>query len=120
MHRPTAFKLSEMKHAKAAKQFTHVLDGLQGGIALYRDGIDEFLLSHGYRLYRDQLEAIKADLCELGLYEIVREALVRSEELVREAKYDEAQALVLEANIRLSRSSGAEDDLKRLYTAAND
>ena len=68
----------------------------------------------------EELESIRAELQELGLYEELRDVLTRSEALVREGQYDEAEMLVLEANRKLSKASGAEDDLRRLYTPAND
>lgn len=109
-----------MRNAKAVKQFCNVLDGLQGGITLFKDGIDEFLLSHGYPRYKEEVETIRGGLEDLGLYELVRDAISRSEALVREGKYDEAETLVLEANRKLSKASGAEDDLRRMYKAANE
>jgi hypothetical protein len=109
-----------MRNASAVKQFCNTLDGIQGGITLFKEGIDEFFLSHGYpRLYAE-LEAIRGGLEDLGLYESTREAISRSEALVREGKYGEAEMLVLEANRKLSKASGAEADLRRLYKASND
>ncbi|NDY90852.1 hypothetical protein [Ideonella livida] len=102
------------------KQFFHTLTGLQGGIGLYKEGIDEFLLSHGYPRYKEEVEAIRDGLEDLGLYEVVRGAIDRSEVLVREGQFEEAEMLVLEANRKLSKASGVDDDLRRLYKSAND
>lgn len=109
-----------MRNAKAVKQFCNTLDGLQGQIALFQEGFSEFLLSASYPRYQEELEAIRPDLEDLGLYEELHDVLTRSEALVREEKYDEAEMLVLEVNRKLSKASGAEDDLRRLYTSAND
>jgi hypothetical protein len=109
-----------MRNASAVKQFFHTLAGVQGGITLYKEGIDEFFLSHGYPRLFEELEAIRPGLEDLGLYETMHEAITRSEALVREGKYEEAEMLVLEANRKLSRASGAEDDLRRMYSASNE
>lgn len=109
-----------MRNARAVKQFCRSLDGLQGGIALFPKGLSEFLFTAGYPRYYEELEAIRGGLEDIGLYEVVREAIVRSERLAREGKYDEAEMLVLNANRQLSKASGAEDDLRRMYKAAND
>jgi hypothetical protein len=109
-----------MRNAKAVKQFCDTLNGLQGSIALYPKGLSEFLFTAGYPRYYEEVEAIRDDLEDLGLYEVVRDAITRSEALAREGKYDEAEMLVLEVNRELSKASGAEDDLRRIYKAAND
>jgi hypothetical protein len=108
-----------MKEAKALKEFFHTLTGLQGGIALFARGDDELLLDCGYPDCNKELEAIRNPLEELGLYELLRDAITQSEILVREGKYEEAETLVLEANRKLSKASGVEDDLRRLYKSAN-
>jgi len=109
-----------MRNAKAVKQFCHSLTGLQGGIALFPEGLSEFLFTVGYPGHYEEIEAIRDGLEDLGLYDLVLNAVTRSEALAREGKYDEAEMLVLEANRRLSKASGAEDDLRRIYTSAND
>jgi hypothetical protein len=109
-----------MRNAKAVKQFCRSLAGLQASIATFAEGIDEFLLSHGYPEDYRQIEAIRGGLEDLGLYEEVLGAVKQSEVLVREGKYDEAEMLVLEMNRKLSKASGAEDDLRKMYKAANE
>ncbi len=109
-----------MRNAKALKQFCSSLDGLQGSIATFAEGLSEYLLTAGYPRYYEELEAIRPGLEDLGLYETMHEAIVRSEALVREGKYEEAEVLVLEANRTLSKASGADDDLRRMYKASND
>lgn len=109
-----------MRNAKAVKQFCHSLDGLQASIATFAEGIDEFLLSHGYPEDYKQIESIREGLEDLGLYDDVLGAVKQSEALVREGKYREAELMVLEINRRLSKASGAEDDLRKRYKAANE
>jgi len=109
-----------MRNATAIKQFCNTLDGLQGGITLFKEGLDEFLLSHGYPGYYEQIEAIRDGLDDVGLYEEVLGAVKESESLLREGKYREAELLVLEINRKLSKASGAEEDLRRMYKAANE
>jgi hypothetical protein len=109
-----------MRNAKAVKQFCHALDGLQASIATFGEGIDEFLLSHGYPEDYKQIAAIRDGLEDLGLYEEVLGAVKQSEALVRDGKYREAELLVLEVNRKLSKASGAEDDLRKLYRASNE
>jgi len=108
-----------VRHAKALKQFCHSLDGLQASIATYAEGIDEFLLSHGYPADYKRIEAIREGLEDLGLYEEVLEAVKKSEMLVRQGRYQDAELLVLEANRKLSKASGADEDLRRTYKASN-
>ena len=105
---------------RAVRQFCRSLDGLQASVATFGEGLNEFLLPHGYPRYYEELEAIRPGLEDLGLYESTREAIARSETLVRQGKYDEAEMLVLEANRKLSKASGAEDDLRRMYKASNE
>lgn len=109
-----------MRNVRAVKQFCNTLDGLQGGITLFKEGVDEFLLSHGYPSYYEQIEAIRDGLKDLGLYEEVLGAVKQSEAFVREGKYRDAELLVLEINRKLSKASGAEEDLRKMYKAANE
>lgn len=109
-----------MRNAKAVKQFCDSLNGLQGSLALYSKGLSEFLFTAGYPRYYEEVEAIRDGLEDLGLYEVVQMAITRSEALAREGKYHEAEMLVLETNRALSKASGAENDFRRAYKAAND
>lgn len=108
-----------MRNARAVKQFCDSLDGLQGGIATFEEGLSEFLLTVGFPRRREELAAIRGGLEDLGLYELLRDAIDRSEALVREGKYREAELLVLDVNRKLSKASGAEDDLRKLYKPTN-
>lgn len=109
-----------MRNARAVRQFCNTLDGLQGGITLFEEGLDEVLLSHGYPRYYEQIEDIRHGLEDLGIYEEVLGAVRQSEVFVREGKYREAVLLVLAINRKLSKASGAEEDLRRIYKASNE
>src|SRR4051794_9699864 len=103
-----------------AKNLCNSLDGLQGGIATFEEGLSEFLLSVGYPHHYEEIESARPALVRLGLYDFVKNAILESEALVRAGRYREAEMLVLQANRRLSEESGASDDLRRKYKAAND
>jgi len=109
-----------MRQARATKQFCRVLTGLQGNIALFALGQDDLLLSHGYLSVRSELEAVRLELEELGLFAASDDAITRSEALAHQGHYDDAEMLILEANRKLMKASGAEDDMRRMYKAAND
>ena len=102
-----------MRNASTLKQFCNTLDGVQGGITLYKEGIDEFFLSHGYPKLYEELEAIRPGLDDLGLYETMHQAIAHSEALVREGKYEEAEMLVLEANRQLAERSLAGQNVSK-------
>jgi len=93
---------------------------MQGGVTLFREGLDEFFLSHGYPLLREELEEIGGGLEDLGLYEKSVMAIDSSKKLVREELWHEAEMTILEFNRELSEASGANDDLRRIYRAANE
>jgi hypothetical protein len=109
-----------MRNAYKVKQFCQALDGMQGGITLFREGLDEFFLSHGYPLIRERLSEIRDGLEDLGLYEKAIAAINASECLVRDERWHEAEMSILNFNRELSEASGANDDLRRNYTSAND
>lgn len=109
-----------MRQAKATKQFCRVLTGLQGNIALFALGQDDLLLSYGYPSVRKELEAVRLGLEDLGLFAALDDAITRSEALAHQGRYDDAEMLILEANRELMKASGAEDDMRRMYKAAND
>lgn len=109
-----------MRNVKAVKKFCGSLDGLQASIATFAEGLSEFLLTAGYPRYREEVEAIRGGLEDLGLYEVVRDAIDHSEGLVREGRYEEAEMLVLDANRKLSKASGVEADMQRLYKSTNE
>ena len=100
---------------KQVREFENELIGMQGGISLYRKGIDEFFVSHGFTIAREKLEAARRDLEALGLYEQCRDALARSEELVKQGPEhdEEAEMLILNANRALMQASGTHDAMRK-------
>lgn len=117
-----AIEVKAMKVKRSIVKFENDLEGMQGGIALYRRGIDEFYLSHGFPLIYRQLEAVRRDLEALGMYERCRDALTQAEALIRQGPEhdEEANLLILNANRALMQASGSYEAMKRRYSAAND
>ena len=111
-----------MNLKRSVSQFENYLEGLQGSIVLYRRGINEFLLSQGFPLIHERLEAVRRDLEALGMYERIRDALTQAEMLVRQGPDhdEEADKLILDANRALMQVSGSYDAMRRRYSAAND
>ena len=109
-----------MRDASAVKRFCQTLDGMQGSILLYARGADDLLLDWGFPDCYRGLEAVRAGLEDLGLYESVKEAVTNAEVLVRAGECDAAATTILEANRTLSKRSGAEADLRRRYRSATD
>jgi hypothetical protein len=111
-----------MNPKRSIVQFERELEGHSGGISLYREGIDEFFLSHGYPRMYERLEQVRQDLDALGMYEQCRDALRQSEALVRHGpEHDEAAYLVLLNAIRsLMKASGAYEAMSHRWKAAND
>lgn len=103
-----------VRNLSAVKQLSASLDGLQASIATFEEGLSRFLLTDGFPMHREEVEAARGGLEDLGLYEAVKDAIDRSELLVRQGQYEEAEMLVLEANRKLSEASGANDDLRSL------
>ena len=112
--------IAVMRQARAVKQFCRTLAGVQGTIALFALGQDDLLLDYGYPALQKELDAVRLGLEDINLYEIVRDAIARSELLLRQCKFDDAEMLILDANRQLMKASGAEDDMRRMYKAAND
>jgi len=100
---------------KAIRELENELIGMQGGIPLYRRGIDEFFVSHGFPMAREKLEAARRDLEALGLYEQCRDALIRAEELVKLGPEhdEEAETLILNANRALMQASGTHAEMSK-------
>lgn len=111
-----------MKPKRSIAQFESYLEGMQGNIALYRRGINEFFLSQSFPLIYERLAAIRRDLEALGMYERVRDALTQAEALVRKGPEhdEEAEMLILNANRALMQASGSYEAMRRRYSAAND
>lgn len=104
---------------KQVRELENVLIGIQGGIALYRRGISEHLVPYGFAIAHEKLEAARRDLEVLGLYEQCRDALVRSEELVKLGPEhdEEAETLILNANRALMQASGTHDAIRKKLKA---
>ena len=100
---------------KAIRELENTLDGIQCSVSLYRRGFAEHLIPHGFAIAREKLEAARRDLEALGLYEQCRDALARSEELVKLGPDhdEEAEMLILNANRALTQASGSFDAMRK-------
>ena len=100
---------------KQTKALESGLVGLQGGIALYRRGFNEFLIPHSFDRARKELEAARPDLEAMGLYEQCSHALTRSEELIKLGPEhdEEAEMLILNANRALMAATGTHKEMSR-------
>lgn len=114
--------MKSMKIKKSLAEFERNFGGMQGGLALYRRGVDEFYLSHGFPWIYEQLEAVRRDLEALGMYERCRDALKQAEALIKQDSEhdDEAEILIVNANRALMQASGSYEALRRRYSAVND
>ena len=59
-----------------------------------------------------EMEALSSTLEKINMYEPVKAALSQSEALAREAKYEEAEVVMLEINRLLMRASGTWDKMR--------
>jgi hypothetical protein len=111
-----------MKVKRSLVEFENLLEAAQGGIALYRRGVNDFYLSDGFPRYYEQLEAVRRDLEALGMYERCRDALIQAEALIKQgpAHDEEAEMLILSANRALMQASGSYEAMRRRYSASND
>jgi hypothetical protein len=111
-----------MKPKRSVVAFEADLEGMQGGIALYRRGVNEFYLSQGFPWIHEQLEAVRRDLEALGMYEQCRDALTQAEALIRQGPEhdEEAEMLILAANRALMQASGSYEAMRRRFSASND
>ncbi len=105
-----------------AKDFECTLIGLSGGVFLYREGIDEFFLSHGFPGANEDLKALRGRLESCGVFEVCRHALLEAERLVRLGpEFDEeAYSLLAEAAKDLMQASGTWDAMERRFRPDND
>ena len=103
-----------MKGRKSVGSFESDLQGMVGGISLYRQGIDEFYLSQFHWIY-EQLEAVRSKLEALGMYERCRDALKQAEALVwKGPEHDrEAESLLLNVGGELARASVSFDAIRK-------
>jgi len=111
-----------MKVKRSIAGFENDLEGMQGGIALYRRGANEFYLSQSFPWIYEQLEAVRRDLEALNMYERCRDALMQAEALIKQGPEhdDEAERLILNANRALMQASGSYEAIRRRYSASND
>ncbi len=111
-----------MKVKRSVAAFENDLEGMQGGIALYRRGANEFYLSQSYPWIYERLEAVRRDLEALDMYERCRDALTQAEALIKKGPEhdDEAEMLILNANRALMQASGSYEAMRRRYSASND
>jgi hypothetical protein len=111
-----------MRAKRSVAAFENDLEGMQGGIALYRRGANEFYLSQSFPWIYERLETIRRDLEALGMYERCRDALTQAEALIKQGpEHDkEAEMLILDANRALMQASGSDETMRRRYSASND
>jgi hypothetical protein len=111
-----------MSVKRSVVEFENLLEAAQGGIALYRRGVNEFYLSDGFPRYYEQLETVRRDLEALNMYERCRDALTKAEALIKQGPEhdDEAEMLILNANRALMQASGSYEAMRRRYSASND
>jgi hypothetical protein len=111
-----------MKVKRSVAGFENDLEGMQGGIALYRRGANEFYLSQSFPWIYERLEAVRRDLEALGMYERCRDALTQAEALIKQGPEhdEEAEMLILSANRALMQVSGSYEAMRRRYSASND
>lgn len=111
-----------MRVKRSVAELENTLVGMQGNIALYRQGINEFYLSQGFPMAYERLEAARRDLEALGMYERCRDALTQAEALIRLGPEhdEEANMLFVNANRALMQASGTYEAMRRRYSAAND
>jgi hypothetical protein len=111
-----------MKVRTSVAHFEDSLTGMTGGINLYRRGIDEFYVTHGFPRIYEELEALRSKLERIGMYERCRDALKQAEAWVRQGSEhdDKARTLLLEVGGELAHASGSYEALQRKYRAAND
>lgn len=110
------------KQRISLSRFEGSLQGMAGGVTLYRRGIDEFYLSHGYPRIYEELESVRSKLEAINMYERCRDALKQAEALIRIGPEhdDQAQLLLLHVGGELAHASGSFDRLQRRFRAAND
>ena len=110
------------KQRISLSRFEGNLQGIAGGVTLYRRGVDDFYLSHGYPRIYEELEAVRSKLEALNIYDRCREALKQAEAWIRSGpEYDkQAQLLLLDVGGELAHASGSFDRLQRRFRAAND
>lgn len=104
-----------MKTRTSLPQFERDLQGMVGNITLYRRGINEFYLSHGFPRIHEELEAVRSKLEAIGMYERCRDALTQAEALVRQGPEhdEEAESLLLKVGGELAHASGSYEAIRK-------
>lgn len=108
-----------MSSKRDIKAFEQTLIGAMGGISSYAEGMSDFLFDYGFPRYREEMERVRPGLEMLRMYEQVRSALDRAEQLARDKQYEEAGDTLSLAVKALMKASGTWEDMKPQYTAAN-
>lgn len=111
-----------MRRKPSLVEFEGLLEAAQGGIALYRRGVNDFYLSDGFPRYYEQLEVVRQDLELIGMYDLCRDALTQAESLIRQGPEhdEEAENLILKAIRALMQASGSYETMRRRYRVSND
>ena len=104
-----------MKTRISLPQFERDLQGMAGNVTLYRRGINEFYLSHGFPRIYEELEAVRPKLEAIGMFERCRDALQHAEALVRQGPEhdDEAELLLLNLGGDLRDASGTHAEMRK-------
>lgn len=104
-----------MKPKTSLPQFERDLQGMAGNVTLFRRGINEFYLSHGFPRIYEELEAVRPKLESIGMFERCRDALQQAEALVRQGPEhdDQAEFLLLKLGGDLREASGTHAEMSK-------
>ena len=109
-----------MTNKRQIKAFEATLDGFRGAVYGHANAEDDLLFRSGFPMVRKEMESVRPGLEILGLYERIREALQKAEQLVKEGKCEEGYDTLTDAFQALMKASGTWEDMKRRYTTANE
>lgn len=97
-------------------EFEDDLEGLQGVIpSSAKDNELDLLFKFSYPRMVREADELQPKLEKINMYEPVKAALAQSEALAREAKYEEAEDVILEINRALMRASGTWDKMVKRF-----
>lgn len=104
-----------MKTMTTLPQFERDVQGMAGNVTLYRRGINEFYLSHGFPRIYEGLEAVRPRLEAIGMYVRCRDTLQQAEALVRQGPDhdEEAEQLLLNLGGDLRDASGTHESMRK-------
>ncbi|WP_304305068.1 hypothetical protein [Pseudacidovorax intermedius] len=104
-----------MKTKTTLRQFERDIQGMAGNVTLYRRGINDFYLSHGFPRIYEELEAVRSRLEAIGMYVRCRGTLQQAEALVRQGPDhdEEAQLLLLNLGGDLKDASGTHARMRK-------